>query len=492
MSTPPGAPPPDRWGVVIAAGLAVFIAQMDASVVNVALPVIGEDLSARTAVVQWVTLGYVAPLIALSLCAGRWVDIADPRRALTFATVNFAVWSVACGLAPGAGWLIAARVLQGCAAVVMMSLTPVLATTAVRPEARARAFGLVMLSGTLGAMAGPMTGGWLVDAFGWPWIFYLNVPVVALVLALATRQLPLGERLPAPRRAWLAEALTLGAGALALLLGLTLAVDAAASWAALGLLAVPLGALWTRRPEGRPVRALLGRPGVAGPHAALLLGYLALFTVMFMVPFLLQNTLDASARDTGYVMLAMAAATGVAGLLGGRLADRTGPRPVALAGALCITAALASLTLVSDGWGPADLAWRLALMGTGFGLFNGQLQVLAMNATPPGRLGMTAGTTNLVRQLGLALGTACGAAWWAGAATGATAVRLGALTSAALALVVLTVVARTTAAAPQAHAPRPAAGPATPPGTPTAAPTAPPSEPDSTPESEQSGKRPPL
>ncbi|MFD7510594.1 MFS transporter [Streptomyces sp. NPDC059853] len=469
MSTPPGTTSPDRWGVVIAAGLAVFLAQLDASVVTVALPVIGEDLSARTAVVQWVTLGYVAPLIALSLCAGRWADTADPRRALTFATVHFAAWSIACGLAPGAGWLIAARVLQGCAAVVMMSLTPVLVTTAVRPGARARAFGLVMLSGTLGAMAGPLTGGRLVDAFGWPWIFYLNLPVVAVVLVLTMCQLPLGERLPAPRRAWLTEAATLGAGALALLLGLTLAVDTAAPWAALGLLAVPLGAGWARRPEGRPVRELLARPGVAGPHTVLLLGYLALFTVMFTVPFLLQDTLGATPSDTGRVMLAMAVATGVAGLLGGRAADRLRPRPVALAGALCITLALASLVLVRDSWGPADLGWRLALMGTGFGLLNGQLQVLAVNATPPGRLGTTAGTTNLARQLGLALGTACGAAWWAGATTGAGAVRSAALTSTALALVALTVLARTAAPAPRAHLHRPAAEPAAEPG-PAAAP----------------------
>ncbi|MFE6063632.1 MFS transporter [Streptomyces sp. NPDC056431] len=425
MSTP-AVPAPSRWWLVTAAGLAVFVAQLDASVVGVAAPTIRSDLGTTTEIVQWVSLAYAVPLIGLSLCAGRWVDLADPRRALTLACGGFALFSVACGLAPSIGWLIAARVVQGCFAVVMMALTPVLATVAVAPGARGRAFGLVMLFGTLGGLAGPVLGGQIVEHADWPWIFYLGVPAAALVIALAARELPKGERLPWPERRWLVEALTLGGAAVAVLLGLTFAVDRGAAWGQLALLAVPLVVAWSRRKESAAVRRLVGSPGVLGPHLALLLAYLGIFLIMFMVPFLLQDTLGVTAGTTGLALIALAVSTAVAGLLGGRAADRLGARGVALTGAL-LTAAGAALMLTVDGSsGAASLAWRLAVLGFGFGLFNGQNQVLAMGNTPPDRLGMTAGTTNLVRQLGVAFGSALGALVWSTADSGTTGFRLGA------------------------------------------------------------------
>ncbi|MFD3893353.1 MFS transporter [Streptomyces cellulosae] len=418
-------PGKNRWWLVAAAGLAVFIAQLDASVVGVASPTIRSDLDTTTEVVQWVTLAYAVPLIGLSLCAGRWVDRADPRRALTLACTGFALFSVACGLAPGIEWLIAARVLQGCFAVIMMSLTPVLATVAVPPEARGRAFGFVMLFGTLGGLAGPVVGGQIVESVDWPWIFYLSVPAAAAVVALAARELPRGERLPWPERRWLVEAITLGGAAVAVLLGLTFAVDAGAAWGLVALAAMPLCLAWGRQEEAVAVRRLVTTPGVAGPHLALALAYLGVFMIMFMVPFFLQDTLGVAPGASGFALVALAVATAAAGVLGGRAADKLGARPVALGGAALMTAGVVLLLMADGAWATWDIAWRLAVIGAGFGLFNGQNQVLAMGNTPPDRLGMTAGTTNLVRQLGVAFGSALGALVWAASDDGVTAFRTG-------------------------------------------------------------------
>ena len=190
----------DRWGLVVAASLAIFVAQLDATIVNVALPSIA-DASAG----QWVVLGYLAPIIGLALCAGRWVDANDPRRVLRLACLGFATFTVLCGLSPSVGWLVAARVGQGVFAVVLLALVPVLTTVAVSPSKRARAFGISMLFGTAGGMTGPVLGGWLVESYGWPWIFYVTVPVLVLVVVVSARALPAGERLAWPARTWLVE-----------------------------------------------------------------------------------------------------------------------------------------------------------------------------------------------------------------------------------------------------------------------------------------------
>ncbi|MCT2582814.1 MFS transporter [Actinophytocola gossypii] len=411
----------NRWGLVAAAGLAVFVAQLDATIVNVALPAIQESLGTSTAVVQWVVLGYLTPVIGLGLCAGRWVDAVDPRRALRLACAGFAVSSVAAGLAPGIGWLVAARLAQGTFAAVLLALSPVLATVSVRPDARARAFGVVMLFGTAGGMTGPVLGGWIVESFGWPWIFYLAVPAVGAVALLAARQLPLGDRLGWPARRWLVEAATFGGGAVAVLVGLSFAVAEGPAWALVAVLAVPLVAAWFRGPDAVPVRELLGTRGVLGPHLALVAVYAALFATTFLLPFVLQRGLGTTPSTAGLVLLAFPVAALVTSYGAGLVADRLGTRPVAVAGVGVIVAGLV-LLLVAGG-GPADLGWRLAVVGAGFGLFNGQLQVFLMGNAPSSRLGLTAATSNLVRQLGVAFGSAAGAALWA--VSGADALRVG-------------------------------------------------------------------
>lgn len=382
---------------MIAAGLAIFVAQLDATIVNVALPTIGAEFGADVTVVQWVVLGYLAPIIGLALCAGRWVDVSDPRRVLRVACVGFAVASVACGLAPGVGWLVAARLVQGVFAAVLLSVSPVLATVAVAPARRARAFGVTMLFGTAGGMAGPVVGGLLVETVGWPWIFYLTAVPLALVVLLARSSLPMGDRLTWPRRSWLLESATFGVGAVSVLLGLSLS-----PWFLVG---VVLLLAWWRGVDAVPVRSLLRLPGVLGPHVALICVYSGLFLLTFVLPFFVGD-----ASTAGLVLLAFPVAALVTSYGAGLVADRVGTRPVAVWGSAVIAAGLALLVFTSSE--PWDIAWRLAFVGAGFGLFNGQLQVFLMGNAPREQLGLTAATSNLVRQVGIAAGSATGAALW--------------------------------------------------------------------------------
>ena len=429
----------NRWALVVAVGLTVFVAQLDATIVNVALPAIEDDFATSTALVQWVVLGYLTPIIALGLCAGRWVDAVDPRRALTLACAGFAVCTALAGLAPGIGWLIAARVLQGGFGVVLLALSAVLGTVSVRPEARGRAFGVIMLFGTTGGVLGPALGGQIVESLGWPWIFYLSIPAVAAAVLLAAGQLPLGDRLTWPRRRWLVEAATFGGGAVAVILGLSLAVTESPVWLAVAVLAVPLLVAWYRGRDAVPVRELLGTRGVLGPHVALVLVYTGFNVLVFVLPFFLQHGLHTSAGTAGLVLLAFPIAALATSYGAGMVADRVGTRPIAVVGAGVLALGAVLLLFAADA--PGDLFWRLAVVGAGFGVFNGQLQVLLMGNTPRAKMGLTSATSNVVRQLGIAFGSATGAALWS--VSGSAALRWGATLGAVSLVVAGLIVART-------------------------------------------------
>lgn len=151
-------------------------------------------------------LGYLVPAIALTLPGGRWLDRVSPRWALKFSVTGFVTSSILAGAAHGVGGLIAARVLEGSFGALLFALLPVLTTVAMRPESRGRAMAVVTTLGPLGAVSGPVVGGFLVQELHWAWLFYVNVPVGLAVTAIAMVQLPAGGRPQAADRSLVTEA----------------------------------------------------------------------------------------------------------------------------------------------------------------------------------------------------------------------------------------------------------------------------------------------
>ena len=403
----------DRWWLVAAAGLAVFMASVDMSIVSVALPVIERDLQVSTSLSEWVVLAYVLPLAGLALPSGRWLDTIGRRPALAFSLTGFAVASVAAGLAPGLAWLIGARLVQGAFGALLFSLVPALATTAVRPAARGRAMGLITTLGPIGLISGPLLGGLMVDTLGWPSIFFVNLPASLVVLTVGLRQLPAGPRLRAPDGIWFAETLLLSGAVAALLLSLTFTAAHGPAWLLLALAAVPLLGGWLRLPSSRPVQQLLRAPGVSGPHLALALTATAIGLVFFITPFFLQRSLGEPVSAVGVTILAFPAGMALTGLLGGFLGDWWNLRRTAAVGAAVFTVGLALLVPLDGSWGPGEVAWRLFLAGCGNGLFNAPNMTIAMSNAPAKLLATTGASTSLARQLGFALGPALATAAWA-------------------------------------------------------------------------------
>ncbi|WP_432040059.1 MFS transporter [Streptomyces cucumeris] len=401
----------DRWTLVAVAGVLAFVAMLDMNIVNVALADISEslDVSARTA--QWAALGYQISVVSLLLPVGRWLDRVGARSALLTATTGFAVCSALAAVAPWAGWLIAARLAQGVFGAVLFVLMPVLAIRSVRPEARGRAMSVPATLGPLGAVTGPALGGLLIDHFGWRSVLLVKIPFCVLALVIAWRAMPRGRGLRAPDRRSVADAVLVAIGVASLLLALTLA-SSGLPWLSLMAVVVPPLWWWLRGPGGRPVTGALRTGGLLQAHGAVLALAAGFAAMHYVVALHLQRDDGLSATATGLTVLAFPLGMGLAGPLGGRLADRFAPRPVAIAGATITAAGLLLLVPLGEDWAAPQVAWRLALAGAGMGLNGGPTQALVMG-TAPAELAATVGSTvQLARSLGFTLGPALATAAW--------------------------------------------------------------------------------
>jgi MFS family permease len=441
-------PERNRWSVVVGLGLVVFMATLDATAVAIALPAIERGYGVTTTVTEWVVLGYLLPLIAVSLPAGRWLDGVGLRGAHVFATAGFGLSSLAAGLAPGIGWLVAARAVQGTSAGILFALGPMIATRVVRPEARGRAVGVITSLGPLGAVSGPVLGGLIVDGLGWPWIFYLNLPVCLAVILIGWAGLSPDRPLVPPGRTLLAEAVVLGAALVAGMLALSLAAGRHPAWLLLALAAVPPLIVWARMEGSRGTRALIRAPGVAGPLVTVMLISMAAAAVEFTVSFHLQRVAGLGPSAAGMTLLAFPAGMVPAGLLAGLLVDRWSAAGTARLGALVLAAGLALLVPLDATWSPAEVLWRLGIAGCGVGLTNGPAVTLVMTRAAGDLLGTAGAAQSLARQLGFAVAPALVTTVWAGYGYAPAGLRAAMLPVTAAAVLALVALARSRTARP--------------------------------------------
>ena len=417
-----------RWWVILAAGLAVFMASVDLSITNVALPTLGHVFTVPPSALEWVVLAYSLPAVALLLPLGRWVDTAALRGAFLLAVCGFAGTSALCGLAPSLLWLVICRFLQGSFGALIAALVLPLAASAIGPEHRGRAMGVIGALGPLGAVAGPGLGGLLLASLGWRSIFFVNVPVCVMAVLIGARTITGPSRLTLPKRGWAVQAALLSGAVLALFVALT---QAATDHPDFTTILILLGAailaifIWSRLPEsGAGTNVLSRRP------LALSIGALTLFATVggalnYLPPFFLQNILHATTQEVGITVLMRGLVMGAVAPLGGYLADRWGTRPLSLLAALCVGAGLLLLVPLDPRWSLADVAWRLGLLGLGLGLFAGPNQSATMGFASRQVMGTVSGLSGLGRNLGFALGPALATIVWTASGSGLSGLRAG-------------------------------------------------------------------
>ncbi|MEU5882792.1 MFS transporter [Spirillospora sp. NPDC047279] len=435
---PPAVPvagaPPMRWAPVMVTALAMLMVTLELSLSSVTLPAIGADLNVGSAATKWVILSYALPTAALAIPLGRWVDRADARTVFLFSVTGVAVSSVLAAVAPTFWLLLAARVLQGVLGAAVAAVYMPIVAASVPPERRGRALGYVATVMPLGAMAGTSIGGFIADGLGWRPVLLIKLPILAVVLWLGHRVLPRGEGgLPRPGRALYGDTLILGGAVTALLLAFDrVEAEAHGLAIALAVVAVVLGAWWSRLPGSRPILALTRRPAFGLPLLGLLLLASYIGLTLFLLPFYVSDVLDGGPAMMGLALMFFVGAFAAASPLSGTLADRFPVRLVATAGAaLSLAGTLLALTLGPDA-GVFDLAWRLALIGLGQSLFNVPNNTAILAATPPDMVGAGSGVSMTVRTLAFTVGPSLAALAYTLGGTGASGFRAGVLLIAAL------------------------------------------------------------
>ncbi|MGH3235693.1 MAG: MFS transporter, partial [Streptosporangiaceae bacterium] len=171
------------WAVLVVVSLGFFMTLLDLTIVNIAIPNMIDKLHASLDDVLWVLNAYALVLAVLVITAGRLGDLIGPRTMFAAGIAVFTAASAACGFAPSAGWLIGFRAVQGLGAAMLMPQTLAIVTMIFPPERRGAAFGIWGAVAGLATIAGPTLGGLLVTAFDWRWIFFVNLPIGAVVLA---------------------------------------------------------------------------------------------------------------------------------------------------------------------------------------------------------------------------------------------------------------------------------------------------------------------
>lgn len=408
-----------KWFVLLAVAMGIFLATIDGSIVNVALPTLEAEFGASFALVQWVVLSYLLTVTTLMLGVGRVADMHGKRPLYLAGFVIFTIGSVLCAFAPSIGVLIAFRVLQAIGAAMTQALGVAILTEAFPPQERGRALGIGGAMVSIGVVTGPTLGGLLIDALSWHWIFLVNLPVGIVGTWIAFRNVPAVSP-PGGERFDYLGAITLFVALTSFLLGLTLGQEAGFGvWWIQGLIVGALlvfGAfLWIEWHAKWPMIELrLFRNLKFSTNLGTgFLGFFSLGSTFILLPFFLQGVLGYNVRVVGLLLAVIPVALGVTAPISGALSDRFGTRPISVIGLVLMVAGYACASTVTvDTTIPGYVA-RFLPIGLGVGIFNSPNNSAIMGSVPRERLGIASGLLSITRTLGQITGIAILGTFWA-------------------------------------------------------------------------------
>src|SRR5438067_79025 len=404
-----------KWVVLAVVGAAFFMTILDVAIVNVAIPSIQRDLHIAESTVQWVVTAYAITFGGFLLLGGRMADLLGRKRIFIVGLVLFTISSLVCGLASNIGVLIGARAVQGIgAAIISPAALSIVTTTFEEGAERNKALGIWGALGGSGAAAGVLFGGILTKYLGWEWIFYVNVPVGALVLGLTLPFVPESRADLGHRRFDAAGAITVTGGLALLVYAISKAPDVGWGSARTILLLIASVAILAvfvvieRRSSAplMPFRIFRIRSLLAADIVGFLLGAV-IFANFLVLTLYVQQVLGWSALKTGVTFLATAGTTVIWAGVAQALTTRFGPRPVIVVGLLVLALSMGWYTQIPvDGHFWPDLLppYLIFALGLAFSFVPVTIAALAQVEAHDG--GLALGLINRNPQVGGAIGVA--------------------------------------------------------------------------------------
>jgi len=409
------APDPRRWLTLAVVGAAFFMTILDVAIVNVAIPSIQLKLHTTPATVQWVLIAYSITFGGFLLLGGRMADLLGRRLIFLVGLTLFTVASLVCGLAGSIAILIAARAVQGVgAAIISPAALSIVSTSFEEGADRNKALGIWGALGGSGAAAGVLFGGILTKYLGWEWIFFVNVPVGALVFALTPIFVPESRADMPDRRFDAAGAVTVTGGLALLVYAISKAPDVGWGSARTILLLIASGVILAAfvlielrgRAPLMPFSIFRIRSVLGANVVGFLLGAV-IFADFFILTFYVQETLHWSALKTGVTFLATAGTTVIWAGVAQALTTRFGPRPVIVTGLLVLAASMVAYTRIPvDGHYWPDLLPAYLTFALGLAFAFVPVTIAALAQVAPREAGLASGLINTSQQIGGAIGIA--------------------------------------------------------------------------------------
>jgi EmrB/QacA subfamily drug resistance transporter len=399
------------WLIFAATGFGAFMSALDAGIVVVALPSMAQSFDVDLSLVQWVLSAFLLSISIFLPLAGRLGDLYSGRRVFMVGLSIFTLASALCGMSQVMWHLVAARVVQAIGAALVMAIAPAIIMKAFPGKERGRALGLNATIVALGLLAGPGLGGLLIAHFGWPFIFFVNLPVGILGLVMCHFFLP-REQSASSEPIDLVGAALFAIGMAALLIGVSHGNDwgwwawplaACGAVAALGL-----GAFYVvEQRASSPIIDLgvVSHPRFLLPSLAALIAYMSMYAVNILLPFYLHQKLVAPEvmgilLTVGPVIVVMVAP------ISGWLSEKINPAYLAAIGLVIVTMGLTAQSQLSD----TSPLWRVALgqvlIGLGFGVFSSPNNNTILGSAPLEKSGLAGGLLALTRNLGMVCGIA--------------------------------------------------------------------------------------
>ena len=380
------------WKTLACVVTGVFMVILDTTVVNVAFPTLQREFGATLHSAQWIVSLYVLVLGIVTPVAGYLADRFGLKRMFILGLALFTAGSVACGLAPTLGWLIAGRVLQGVGGGITQPSATALLYRAFPPSRIGRAFGVFGIALLVAPALGPVLGGWLVDAGYWRWIFFLNVPVGAWGILAGRQWLQEWRRPETPpldRPGLLLSSVGFGALLYAAASARAEGLASATVTVSLAVGVTALITLWiVEHRSDAPLLdvRLLENPIFLAANIVGYVGVVGLFAAQFLLPLFLETIQGLSPGAVGQVLLAQPLAAAVATPLAGRLYDRIGPRVLAVTGFFLLALSTWGLVHLDAHTSLGHIRLLLAVRGLAFGMTIQTTFTTALGSVPRARV----------------------------------------------------------------------------------------------------------
>jgi EmrB/QacA subfamily drug resistance transporter len=391
----------------------MFLAALDQTIVGTALPTIARDLGGVNRY-TWVITVYLLTSTAVVPVVGKLSEQLGRKRVFLAAIVAFLAGSALCGVAPSMNWLIAFRGLQGIGAGMLTGTAFAVIADLFSPAERGKYTGMVAGVFGIASVIGPLVGGGLTDHAGWRWVFYVNIPIGAAVLAVLARTFPSMRRSGVRPRIDFAGAALIAAGAALLVLGASL--EGTNGWGyppvglslVVGVALMVVALLHERRTPEAVLPPELFRSSIFSVATAVtfLMGAV-MFGAITYIPLFLQDVVGVHATSSGLTMLPLMAGLVVASIGGGQLISRTGRyRLQAIAGMAAVAVGILLTTLLDARSTQGQVTPAMVILGLGLGLSMPVFNVVSQNAVPHRLMSSATSAVQFSRQIGATLGLA--------------------------------------------------------------------------------------